>query len=56
MKSVIKDSRQPLVSVNWYGMTYVKGWEDSRESAQRILPSQYNKEKEGAWGMDIYAG
>ena len=39
MKSMLKDSRQPLVIVNWDVMTDVKGWEDSRESAQRIFPS-----------------
>ena len=34
-------------------MPDVKGWEDSRESAQRLLPSLYNKDKEGAWRMDV---
>ena len=52
-KLVLKDSRQPLVIVNWDGMPDVKGWEDSRESAQRLLPSLYNKDKEGAWRMDV---
>ena len=41
------------MNVNWDGMTDVKGWEDSRESAQQILPSMYNKDKEGAWRMDV---
>ena len=39
--------------VNWDGMPDVKGWEDSCESAQRLLPSMYNKDKEGAWRMDV---
>ena len=39
--------------VNWGGMPDVKDWEDSHESAQRLLPSLYNKDKEGAWRMDI---
>ena len=30
VKSVLKDSRQPLVIVNWYGMPDIEGWEDSR--------------------------
>ena len=53
MESVLKDLRQPFVIVNWYGMPDVKCWEDSRESAQQILPSLYKKYKEGAWRMDF---
>ena len=53
MKYVLKYSRQPLVIVNWDGMPDVKGWEDSRESAQWLLPSLYNKDKEGEWRMDV---
>ena len=45
VKLVLKDSRQPFVIVNWDGMPDVKGLEDSRESAQRLLPSLYNKDK-----------
>ena len=41
MKSVIKDSRQQFVIVNWDGMPDVKGWEDIRESSQQIFPSLY---------------
>ena len=39
--------------VNWDGMPDVKGWEDTRESAQQLLPSMYNKDKEGVWRMDV---
>ena len=39
--------------VNWDGMPDVKGWEDIRESAQRLMPSLYNKYKEGAWRMNV---
>ena len=39
--------------VNWDGMPDVEGWEESRESAQRLLPSLYNKDKKGAWRMDV---
>ena len=53
VKLVLKDSRQPLVIVNWDGMPDVKGWEDSCESVQQLLPSLYNKDKEGAWRMDV---
>ena len=34
VKSVLKDSRQPFVIVNWVGTPAVKGWEYIRESAQ----------------------
>ena len=53
VKSLLKGSRQPLVIVNWYGMPNVEGWEESHDSAQQLLPSLYNKDKEGAWRMDI---
>ena len=53
VKLVLKDPRQPFLIVNWYGMPDVKGWEDSCESAQQLLPSLYNKYKEGAWRMDV---
>ena len=53
VKLVLKDMRQTFVIVSWDGMPVVKGWEDSRESAQQLLPSLYNKEKEGAWRMDV---
>ena len=39
--------------VNWGGMLDVKGWEENRESAQQLLPSMHNKDKEGAWRMDV---
>ena len=54
VKSVLKDSRQPFVIVNWDVMTDVKGWQDSCKSAQRLLPSMYNKDKEGSWRMDVH--
>ena len=47
VKSMLEDLRQPFVIVNWNGMTDIKGWEDSCESAQQLLPSLYNKDKEG---------
>ena len=34
-------------------MPDIKGWEDSRESAQRLLPSMYNKDKKGAWSICV---
>ena len=39
VKSVNKYSWQTFVIVNRYVMPDVKGWEDSCESAQQILPS-----------------
>ena len=48
VKYILKDPRQSFVIVNWDGMTDVKGWEDSSEIPQQLLPSLYNKYKEGA--------
>ena len=53
MKLVLKYLRQPFVIVNWDGMPDVKCWEEIRESAKRLLPSLYNKDKEGEWRMDV---
>ena len=53
VKLVLKDSRQPFVIVNWDGMPDVEVWEDIHESAQRLLPSLYNKYKGGAWRMEV---
>ena len=39
--------------VKWDGIPDLEGWEDSRESVQQLLPSMYNKDKEGAWRMDV---
>ena len=52
VKSVLRDLRQPFVIFNWDGMPDVKGREESRESAQQLLPNLYNNDKEGAWRMD----
>ena len=53
VKLVLKYSSQLFVIVNWDGMPDIKGCEDSRESAQQLFPSLYNKDKEGAWRMDV---
>ena len=53
VKSVLNDSRQPFMIVNWDGMPDVKGWEESCKSGQRLFPSLYNKDKEGARRMDV---
>ena len=34
-------------------MPDIKCWEDSRESAQQLLPSIYNKDKEEAWKVGV---
>ena len=39
--------------VKWDVMSDVKGWQESRNSAQQLLPSLYNKDKEGAGRMDV---
>ena len=53
VKLVLKDLRQPLVIVNWDGMPDVKVREDSHESAQKLLPSMYNQDKDRTWKMDV---
>ena len=39
--------------VEWDGMSDVEGWEEKRESTQVLKHHLWNKDKEGAWRMDI---
>ena len=53
VKSVVEDTREPTVVVEWDGMSDVEGWEEKRESTQVLKRHLWNKDKEGAWRMDI---
>ena len=48
VKSVLKDSRQPFVIVNWDGMPDVKGWEDIRENYCQVCTTRTRRER-GGW-------
>ena len=51
--SVVEGSRDPAVEVEWDAMPDVAGFEDSQVSNQRLLPSLWNKDKDGGWRMDV---
>ena len=53
VKLVLNDSRKSLVIIKWDGVPDVESWENRCESAQQLLPSLYNKDKEGAWRIDV---
>ena len=53
MKSVVDNAREPTVVVEWDGMPDVTGWENKSESVQVLRRHLWNKDKEGAWRMDI---
>ena len=53
VKSVVDDAREPTVVVEWDGMPDVTGWENKCESVQVLKRHLWNKDKEGAWRMDI---
>jgi len=51
--SVVEGSKDPAVEVEWDAMPDVAGFEDSQVSNQRLLPSLWNKDKDGGWRMDV---
>ena len=53
VKSVVEDAREPSVVVEWDGMPDVTGWENKCDSVQALKRHLWNKDKEGAWRMDI---
>ena len=53
VESVVQNVKQPFVVVEWDGMPDVKGWERKSTAKQRLLPSLWNKDKEGSWRMDV---
>ena len=47
-------SRQPKVNVLWDKIDLLPGYDDGQVKGEcKLLPSLYNKQKEGAWRMDI---
>ncbi len=53
VKSVVEDAREPSVVVEWDGMPDVTGWENKCDGVQILKHHLWNKDKEGAWRMDI---
>jgi hypothetical protein len=50
---VVEGVKDPTVEVEWDPMPDVSGYEHSQISIQRLLPSLWNKDKEGGWRMDV---
>ena len=51
--SVVEGKSKPTVRVCWDAMSDVKGSENEETSDYVLLPSLWNKDKEGAWRMDV---
>ncbi len=47
------DQKKPTVRVLWDEMPDCPGWETSQETDVILLPTKWNKDKEGAWRMDL---
>ena len=47
------ESTQPMVWVLWDPMPDVGGYETAKETNQRLLPSKWKKDVDGAWRMDV---
>ena len=43
----------PVVNVKWDGLPYVQGWEKGGEHEQPLKNHLYNKNKDGAWRIDV---
>ena len=52
MTKVISE-KPPIVEVLWDGTPDIQGSEDPSTSDQKLLPTKFNKDKEGAWRMDM---
>ena len=50
---VLADRNKPTVRVLWDAIPDCTGWETSQEAEVILLPTKWNKDKEGAWRMDI---
>jgi len=50
---VVLDRKKPTVRVLWDEMPDCTGWETSQETDVIPLPTKWNKNKEGAWRMDL---
>ena len=49
----VYDSKQPMVRVLWDPMPDVGGYKTAKETNQRLLPSKWKKDVDGAWRMDV---
>ena len=49
----VLDRKKPAVRVLWDEMPDCTGWETSQETDVILLPTKWNKNKEGAWRMDL---
>ena len=45
--------KPPSVEVLWDGTPDILGSEQPSTSTQKLLPTKFNKDKEGAWRMDM---
>ena len=50
---VLENARQPTVKIRFDPMPDVKGNEDYTVEIQKLLPTLWNKDKKGAWRMDV---
>jgi hypothetical protein len=50
---VLAYQNKPTVRVLWDAIPDCTGWETSQETEVILLPTKWNKDKEGAWRMDI---
>ena len=51
--SVVEGAKDPTVEVEWDPMEDVSGYEEPQVIDQRLLPSLWNKDKQGGWRMDV---
>jgi len=49
----VLDCKKPTVRVLWDEIPDRTGWETSQETDVIPLPTKWNKNKEGAWRMDL---
>ena len=53
VKSIVKAKNPPTVKVLWDPTPDIAGFEQSKVGDQKLLPSLWNKDKAGAWRMDV---
>ena len=53
VKEIVKAKNPPKVLVQWDATPDIEGYENSEVGVQKLLPSLWNANKEGAWRMDI---
>ena len=53
VKEIVKAKNPPKVLVQWDATPDIEGYENSEVGVQKLLPSLWNANKEGAWRMDM---